>query len=408
MFQYVAHDAADAFRGSQRTLSVDIAHLLILDVLLFAHGADIIHPERQYVAVGNGIHDGVDVQLLAESLFRGFQIELAACPCVYREYGRARKAEKMVTLEFLDDGGVHIPELAAVALVKDEHDVLAIDLVRAVLTDKYRQLLYGGDDDACLRVFQLAFQYGGAGVAVCRPFLEAVIFFHGLVIQVLAVNYEQHFVNVLHAACQACRLERGECLAAARSVPHVAATFYGAVFLVVGRNADLLQDAFRCGYLVRTHHEQQFFRCQHAIFCQDVEQRVLGKECGGEIHEVGDYLVVPRCPKARKLEAVAGLLFPLLVAPFACLGYVRGTGGVAVILRLRAVADYEQLHVLKQSTSCPEALAVVAVDLVERFLDVHAPAFQLHVDERQAVHEDGHVVAVFPHTTLRRILVDYL
>ena len=314
----------------------------------------------------------------------------------------------MVTLEFLDDCCVHVTELAAVAFVEDEHDVLAIDFVCAVLADEYGELLYGGDDDACLRVFKLAFQHGGAGVAVGCAFLEAVVFLHRLVIQVLAVNHEQHLVDVLHAACQPCRLERCERLAAARCVPHVASAFYRSIFLVVCRDADLLQYAFRRGYLVRSHHEQQLFRCQHAILRQDVEQRVLGEERGGEVHQVGYHLVVPRRPEARKLKAVAGLLFPLLVAALACLGYVRGAGGVAVILRLRAVADDEQLHVLEQAAACPEALAVVAVDLVERFLDVNAPAFQLYVDERQAVHKNGHVVAVFPHAFLRRVLVDHL
>lgn len=36
-FQYVAYDAADAFRRCQRTLTVYVAHLLLLDVLLLAH-----------------------------------------------------------------------------------------------------------------------------------------------------------------------------------------------------------------------------------------------------------------------------------------------------------------------------------------------------------------------------------
>ena len=74
------------------------------------------------------------------------------------------------------------------AFIEDEHEVLAIDLMRAVLADEYRQLLYGGDDDACLWVFQLTFQYGCVGVAVGCTFLEAVVFLHGLVVQVLAVH----------------------------------------------------------------------------------------------------------------------------------------------------------------------------------------------------------------------------
>jgi len=96
------------------------------------------------------------------------------------------------------------------------------------------------------------------------------------------------------------------------------------------------------------------------------------------------------------------------MASLACLGYVRGTGSVAVILRLCAVADNEQLYVFKQSAACPKTFAVVAVDLVERFLDIHTPAFQFHMHKRQAVHQYRHIVTVFPYTSLRRVLVDYL
>ena len=142
MFQYVVCNTTDTGRSCQRTLAVDVTHLFVLDILLFTHGADIIHAERQHVAIGNGIYDGIDMQLLAESLFGGFQVKFTAGSGIYRENRCSREAEKMIAFEFLDDGGVHISELAAVAFIEDEHEVLAIDLMRAVLADEYRQLLY--------------------------------------------------------------------------------------------------------------------------------------------------------------------------------------------------------------------------------------------------------------------------
>ena len=48
----------------------------------------------------------------------------------------------MVVLKCCGNRGVHISKLAAVAFIEDEHEVLAIDLMRAVLADEYRQLLY--------------------------------------------------------------------------------------------------------------------------------------------------------------------------------------------------------------------------------------------------------------------------
>ena len=102
---------------------------------------------------------------------------------------------------------MHITELAAVALVKDDHNVLLVNLMPRIFLDKGRQLLDGGDDDMRFRVFQLAFQYRGAGVRVCCPLLEAVILLHGLVVQVLAVYHEQHLVDIGQLRCQPCRFE---------------------------------------------------------------------------------------------------------------------------------------------------------------------------------------------------------
>ena len=82
-------------------------------------------------------------------------------------------------------------------------------------------------------------------------------------------------------------------------------------------------------------------------------------------------------------------------------------GGVAVVLRLRAVADDEQLHVAEQAGVGPEAVALVAVDLVERLADRHAPTLQLHVHQRQTVDQHRDVVAVRAGSR-RFVLVDDL
>ena len=69
-------------------------------------------------------------------------------------------------------------------------------------------------------------------------------------------------------------------------------------------------------------------------------------------------------------------------------------GRVGVVLRQRAVADHEQLDVLEQAGVGPEAVALVAVDLVERLADVDTAALELDVHHRQAVDEHRDVVAV--------------
>jgi hypothetical protein len=67
--------------------------------------------------------------------------------------------------------------------------------------------------------------------------------------------------------------------------------------------------------------------------------------------------------------------------------------GVAVVLGQRAVADDEQLHILEQAAARPEAVALVAVDLVEGLADVHATALEFDVHHRQAVDQHGHIEA---------------
>lgn len=83
-------------------------------------------------------------------------------------------------------------------------------------------------------------------------------------------------------------------------------------------------------------------------------------------------------------------------------------GGVAVILREGAVGDDEDLDVFEEAAAGPEGFAGVAVDLVEGFAEIDAAPFEFDVDEREAVDEDGDVVAVFAGAVLGGVLVDDL
>ncbi len=142
-----------------------------------------------------------------------------------------------------------------------------------------------------------------------------------------------------------------------------------------GRMTSSLRSTSKTQYLVRTF----------SSVC-------LAKNVFVNADQVGDRLVVRVGPPARELEAVRGLLARPLAA--GQLADVPVAGGVAVVLRQRAVADHEQLYVLEQPRVGPEAVALVAVDLVERLADVDTAALQLDVHHRQAVDEDRHVVAV--------------
>ena len=159
----------------------------------------------------------------------------------------------------MNDSTVHITELAAMALVKDDHNVLLVDLMPRILLDEGRQLLDGGNDDMGFRVFQLAFQNRGAGVGVCRALLEAVIFLHGLVVQVLAVYHKQHLVDVGQLRCQPRCLEGGQRLSGACGVPDVAAALDTAILFVVVGDLDAVQYPLGCRDLIWAHHHQHLF-----------------------------------------------------------------------------------------------------------------------------------------------------
>ena len=174
----------------ERLFPVDIPNLFIVHVWLCVHRLDVVHTERQHILVVDSIHDGVGVQLIAERLRCGEIAWIGGASCVDCKNRRSSKAEQVVLFEIVNNGLVHITELAAVALVKDDHNMLLVDFMPRIFLDEGRQLLDGGNDDMCFRVFQLAFQNRGAGVGVCRSLLETVILLHGLVVQVLAVYHE--------------------------------------------------------------------------------------------------------------------------------------------------------------------------------------------------------------------------
>ena len=72
-------------------------------------------------------------------------------------------------------------------------------------------------------VLQLALEDGGGSVAVSRAFLEAVILFHGLVIQILAVYHKQHLVDIIELRGSCAVLKEVSVFTAARGVPDIAA-----------------------------------------------------------------------------------------------------------------------------------------------------------------------------------------
>lgn len=391
--QNVAGHQLNALGGHKSLFPVDVPHLFIVYVRVIPHGTDVVHPEGEHILVIDGVDNGVGVELIPKGLLCGQEPPRGRAGGVDGEDGGAGEAENVILLEVLDNGLVHVTELAPVALVKDHHHMLLIDRVAGVFLDEGGQLLNGGDDDPGIGVGELPGQNGGGGVAVGGPLLEPVILLHGLVVQILPVHHKEHLVYVGQQGGQPGSFEGGQGFAAAGGVPDIAAAGDGAVFLVVGGDLDAVQNALGGGDLIGPHHHQHLFRSEHAVAGEHVEQGVPGEEGPGKIHQIRQIPVMGVGPEAGELEAAAGLGLPGPLVLF-CLPDGAVPGGVGIVLGVGAVGDHKDLDVLIEAAARPEGVPLIAVDLLKGLPEGDAPALELHMDQGQAVDQDGHVVAV--------------
>ena len=244
------------------------------------------------------------------------------------------------------------------------------------------------------------------GVAVGTAFLEVVVFLHGLIVEVLAVDDEEHLVDIGQSRGYLCGLERGQGFAAARGVPDVAASAKAPLPFVHRGLLDAQHDALGGGNLIGTHHEEVFVDREDAVFGQHVEQRGLGEEGLGEVAQVDDWGVFGISPIAGELKRLRlGLHLRLALVDGSHVGKPRC---VAVVFRFGAVADDEHLHIIVEAASCPKRLPFIAVDLVEGFLQRHATTFQFAMHQRQAVDKDGHIITVGLGAAFGHVLVEHL
>ena len=69
-------------------------------------------------------------------------------------------------------------------------------------------------------------------------------------------------------------------------------------------------------------------------------------------------------------------------------------GAVGVVLGICAVGDHKNLHILIQAAARPERIPLVAVDLVKCLPDGHPAPLQFHMNQRKAVDQNRHIIAV--------------
>ena len=134
---------------------------------------------------------------------------------------------------------------------------------------------------------------------------------------------------------------------------------------------------------------------------------MFGKKSLGEIHQLHDDAVAGIGPITGELEAVTGLIVsPPCTA--SDLMNVLHAGGVGIIAGVRAVRDNKDLNVFIQARAGPKAVTLITVNLVESLAEGHSAPLEFDMHHRQAVHQDGHVIAAFIGPFRFFILVEHL
>ena len=82
--------------------------------------------------------------------------------------------------------------------------------------------------------------------------------------------------------------------------------------------------------------------------------------------------------------------------------------GVGIVFGVRSVGNDEYLHILIQPAGRPEAVALIALYLVEGLAYGHAAPLEFHMNHGKAVHQNGDIVAGFVISAILLILVDDL
>ena len=186
--------------------------------------------------------------------------------------------------------------------------MLGIDRMPFVCRYEAAELLDGGDDDARVRVLELPLQHCRRAVGVGRAFFEALVFAHGLVVQILTVHHKKHLVDTVQQSRQLRRFETGQRLPAPGGVPDVAACADPAQLPVIGGRCNALQNPFGRDDLIGPHYQQLAVDVENAIAGQDVEKRVPGEKRLGKTGQLGDGLISGISPPAGERKTVGSLL----------------------------------------------------------------------------------------------------
>ena len=161
------HDA-DTLWSMQCFIRINAPHLLSVHIAFHAHGRVVIHMERQYVLVPDGIDNGIGMQCFCWSaiFIKLATKELCSC-CIFTastgingKDGSTRKAKHQVTLHAFGNKFVHIAKLTTMALIEYQYNIVLCQhltqlliLLPSLWLQQVRQLLYGCNNDMTIIIF---------------------------------------------------------------------------------------------------------------------------------------------------------------------------------------------------------------------------------------------------------------
>ena len=293
------------------------------------------------------------------------------------------------------------------AFIKNHDNVLFVHLVGLILLDERIQLLNGSDDDPALWILQLLRQDFRIPVSIGSALLETVILLNGLVIQILPVHHKKDLVNVRQFRSQTGGLKGCQCLPGACGMPDIAPRLDSAHLLVIIGHLDTVQNGFRSGDLVRPHNHEKVFRSENAVPGQYGKEGMFGKEGLGEIYKVENVPISPICPMTGELKGIAGFS-TFLSSRRRFLFDMAVPGCIGIILRISAIGNDKNLHIFIEAGRSPEGIPLVPLDLVESLTDGHTSPLELHMHQRKAVHQNGHIITGLVASLFLFVLVNHL
>ena len=339
MLKDMLRDLPDPLIGMIEFININVMPLAILRVvqllrinaphcdMMGENRSLILHGETKDIPIGNGVLDHIAMQagitlgtIRHQSGIEHVGSRPAIGPLIRLKNRCSREADIIRFLEVAVNIPVHFPKLTAMALVNDENDLLiTVGIHQGLITLRLHgvgHLLDRGDDelavgihqgfiplrlhgirhllDRCdnqltVRILELPDQDKGTVRIIDTILFKGIVFIHRLVIEILAVNEENHLINARLVAQELGQLERSQGFTGAGARKDIA--------VLIG-----LQDPATSGFhsedLIRTHHHQdRLGRLDDHELVDHLGKGGLPEELRSKLFQCVDAFILLICPE---------------------------------------------------------------------------------------------------------------